>query len=68
MKIAALFLIAGLALGGCAAQTEAINYRTYEDPQRGMFYIVDGVLDKAALISDVGMSQQRVVITRQAAQ
>jgi len=54
------------ALCGCAPQNEVINYRTYTDPERGIFYIVDGqVLDHAALISGVGTEQQRVVLTRQ---
>jgi type IV secretion system protein VirB9 len=30
-------------------------------------YVVDGVLDRAALISGVGSSQTRVTITREAA-
>jgi hypothetical protein len=64
-SLAILFL--GTSLCACAPQTEVINYRTYTDPDRGIFYIVDGqVLDRAALISGVGGDQQRVVITRQA--
>ncbi len=55
-----------LLLFGCASPSEVINYRTYTDPERGIFYIVDGqVLDHAALISGTGSDQQRVVITRQ---
>ena len=55
-----------VAIAGCGPNTEVINYRTYTDPERGIFYIVDGqVLDRAALISGVGGDQQRVVITRQ---
>ncbi len=60
------FLIVAAAICGCAPQSEVINYRTYTDPERGIFYIVDGqVLDHAALISGVGLDQQRVIITRQ---
>jgi hypothetical protein len=63
-KTALLIIVA--ALCGCSAQTEVINYRTYTDPERGIFYIVDGqVLDHAALISGVGGDQQRVVLTRE---
>jgi hypothetical protein len=62
---AALMMIA-VALAACTPNTEVINYRTYTDPERGIFYIVDGqVLDRAALISGVGLDQQRVIITRQ---
>jgi hypothetical protein len=53
------------SLVGCAPQNEVINYRTYTDPEKGIFYIYDGVLDHAELISGVGAEQARVVITRQ---
>lgn len=56
--------IAGL-LAACAPQNEVINYRTYTDPEKGIFYIYDGVLDHAELISGVGTEQARVFITRQ---
>ncbi len=41
---------------------QLVNYR-----MRGDRYVVDGVLDRAALISGVGSSQTRVTITREAA-
>lgn len=53
------------SLGGCAPQNEVINYRTYTDPEKGIFYIYDGVLDHAELVSGVGSEQTRVLITRQ---
>jgi len=52
-------------LCGCGGQNDVINYRTVTDPERGIFYIYDGVLDHAALISGVGTEQTRVIITRQ---
>ena len=53
------------ALTACAPQNEVINYRTYTDPEKGIFYIYDGVLDHAELISGVGNEQARVLITRE---
>jgi type IV secretion system protein TrbG len=44
--------------------TEVVNYRTYTDPERGIFYIYDGVLERAELISGVGGDQTRVYLTR----
>jgi len=41
---------------------QLVNYRMHGDR-----YVVDGVLDRAALISGVGSSQTRVTITREAA-
>ena len=65
MKIVLLLAVAML-VAACAPNTEVINYQTYTDPERGIFYIVDGqVLEHAALISGVGTDQQRVLITRQ---
>lgn len=66
LKLTAIVLAATTLLASCAPSTEVINYRTYTDPERGIFYIVDGqVLEHAALISGVGGDQQRVVLTRQ---
>ena len=42
--------------------TQMVNYRMLGDR-----YVVDGVLDRAELISGVGSSQSRVTITREAA-
>lgn len=65
LKLTSMVLVAA-AVVACAPSTEVINYRTYTDPDRGIFYIVDGqVLDHAALISGVGTEQQRVILTRQ---
>lgn len=65
IKMSTCLLAIIAALGGCTPNTEVINYRTYTDPEHGIFYIVDGqILDHAALISGVGTDQQRVVITR----
>jgi hypothetical protein len=65
IKISLPILAMTVALGACAPQNEVVNYRTYTDPERGIFYIYDGVLDKAELISGVGSDQTRVIITRQ---
>jgi hypothetical protein len=65
MKASALMLALAGILCACAPQNEVINYRTYTDPEKGIFYIVDSVLDKGELISGVGTDQTRVVITRQ---
>lgn len=57
-----------LSLGGCAYSpppNEVINYRTYTDPDRGIFYIVDSVLDRAELISGPNGANGKVIITRQ---
>lgn len=64
MKAIALIIV-GIGLCACGPQNDVINYRTYTDPERGIFYIYDGVLDKGELISGVGNDQQKVVITRQ---
>lgn len=65
IKTSVLMLTIAVVLCACAAQNEVVNYRTYTDPDRGIFYIYDGVLDRAELISGVGTDQTRVVITRQ---
>jgi hypothetical protein len=65
IKCIALMLMVATVLCACAPQNEVVNYRTYTDPDKGIFYIYDGVLDKAELISGVGNDQTRVVITRQ---
>lgn len=44
--------------------TEVVNFRSYTNPQGGIFYIYDGVLDRAELISGVGGSRTRVMIER----
>lgn len=66
MKTVFLMVMVAVALCACAPPNEVVNYRTYTDPERGIFYIYDGVLDKGELISGVGSDQQRVIITRQA--
>jgi hypothetical protein len=65
MGIALMILLIAIGLCACAPQTEVINYRTYTDPDKGIFYIYDGVLDHAELITGVGVDQTRVIITRQ---
>jgi hypothetical protein len=65
VKKVLLILAACATLGACAAPNEVVNYRTYDDPDKGIFYIYDGVLDHAELISGVGTGQTRVIITRQ---
>jgi hypothetical protein len=66
MKTFVVMLLVAAALGGCAgSSTEVVNYRTYTDPEKGIFYVYDGVLDRAALISGVGTGQTRVYITRE---
>jgi hypothetical protein len=65
MKTLAIVLTLAGALCACAPQTDVINYRTYTDPDKGIFYIYDGVLDHAELITGVGGDQTRVIITRQ---
>lgn len=65
-RLLLIALIVSSGISACTPNTEVINYRTYTDPERGIFYIVDGqVLDRALLISGVGGDQQRVVVTRQ---
>lgn len=58
-------LLMGVILCSCTLPTEVVNYRTYTDPSKGIYYIYDGVMDNGVLISDVGGSQTRVYITRQ---
>ena len=65
MKKVLLILAACATLDACATPNEVVNYRTYTDPDKGIFYIYDGVLDHAELISGVGSGQTRVIITRQ---
>jgi len=65
MKSLGAMLMLSAILSGCTLPTEVINYRTVTDPDKGIYYIVDGVLDKAVLISGVGTEQTRVYITRQ---
>jgi hypothetical protein len=62
-KVLAAFGVAAF-LCACAAQNEVINYRTYTDPDEGIFYVYDGVLDNAALTLGVGGDQTRVTISR----
>jgi hypothetical protein len=66
-KTSLALLLAAASLCACAPQNDVVNYRTYTDPERGIFYIYDGVLDHAELISGVGNDQTRVIITRQQA-
>jgi len=65
MKTLGTMLLISAILTGCTLPTEAINYRTVTDPDKGIYWIFDGVLDKAVLISGVGNDQTRVYITRQ---
>jgi hypothetical protein len=68
MKKPFLLLALPLVFGGCAASLpshEVVNYRTYTDPDRGIFYIYDGVIDRAELISGRDGENGKVIITRQ---
>jgi hypothetical protein len=67
MKTFFVMVTTAVTLSACAygPSTEVVNYRTYTDPEKGIFYIYDGVLDKGELISGVGGDQTRVYITRQ---
>lgn len=60
-----LVIAAGISLSSCTLPTEVVNYRTVTDPEKGIYMIYDGVLDKGVLISGVGVDQTRVYITRQ---
>lgn len=66
MKTFVVMLLVAAALCACAGpSTEVVNYRTVTDPEKGILYIYDGVLDRGELISGVGSNQTRVYITRQ---
>lgn len=67
MKTFIAVIVISAFLSSCAygPATEVVNYRTYTDPEKGIFYVYDGVLDKAELISGVGGDQTRVYVTRQ---
>lgn len=67
MKKIFLLLAVAAALAACQTgpSTEVVNYRTYTDPDKGIFYIYDGVLDKGMLVSGVGGDAKRVYVTRE---
>ncbi|MBX9693005.1 MAG: TrbG/VirB9 family P-type conjugative transfer protein [Cyanobacteria bacterium] len=52
-----------LVMLGAANQQQLVNYRMLNDR-----YVIDQVIDRAALISGVGRHQQRIEIAREGAQ
>lgn len=60
-----ILMLAATTLCACTLPTEVINYRTVTDPQNGIYYVIDGVMDHGVLIAGTGTDQTRVYFTRQ---